>query len=141
VASTSGRYGLTEVKVGVPYPQAALGIVRAELPAPAARLLALGNRLVDAAACVELGAFDEAVPPPQVLGRAMAVARELAAMPAGVYARTKEGLRGRTIAALRQAAESDPLREGWVEPAAQPTAEASAEAAAQPSAQPPVQGS
>jgi enoyl-CoA hydratase len=34
VASTEGRYGLTEVKVGVPYPQAAIGVVRAELPAP-----------------------------------------------------------------------------------------------------------
>src|SRR5258705_907212 len=44
VASTEGRYGLTEVKVGVPYPQAAIGVVRAELPAPAARVLALGNR-------------------------------------------------------------------------------------------------
>ena len=31
VAATAGRYGLTEVKVGVPYPQAAIGVVRAEL--------------------------------------------------------------------------------------------------------------
>jgi enoyl-CoA hydratase/carnithine racemase len=37
VASTEGRYGLTEVKVGVPYPQAAIGVVRAELPAPRPR--------------------------------------------------------------------------------------------------------
>src|SRR5271163_4333659 len=27
VASSAGRYGLTEVKVGVPYPQAAIGVV------------------------------------------------------------------------------------------------------------------
>ena len=46
VAATEVRYGLTEVEVGVPYPQAAIGVVRAELPAPAARVLALGNRLV-----------------------------------------------------------------------------------------------
>ena len=31
VASSDGRYGLTEVKVGVPYPQAAIGVVQAEL--------------------------------------------------------------------------------------------------------------
>ena len=35
IASSDGRYGLTEVKVAVPYPQAAIGIVRAELSPPA----------------------------------------------------------------------------------------------------------
>jgi enoyl-CoA hydratase len=114
VASTEGRYGLTEVKVGVPYPQAAIGVVRAELPAPAARLLALGNRLVDAAECVRLGAFDEALAPDQVLDRALAVARELAAMPADVYARTKTELRGATLENLRINAERDPLLDAWV---------------------------
>jgi enoyl-CoA hydratase len=114
VAATEGRYGLTEVKVGVPYPQAAIGVVRAELPAPAARVLALGNRLVDAAECVRLGAFDEAVAPSAVLGRALAVAQELAAMPAAVYARTKAELRGATLAALRISAERDPLLDAWV---------------------------
>jgi enoyl-CoA hydratase len=114
VASTEGRYGLTEVKVGVPYPQAAIGVVRAELTPAAARVLALGNRLVDAEACVRLGAFDEAVPPGEVLERAIAVARELAALPADVYARTKAELRSATIASLRAAAEHDPLLDRWV---------------------------
>ena len=31
IASTAGRYGLTEIKVGVPYPQAAIMAVRSEL--------------------------------------------------------------------------------------------------------------
>jgi enoyl-CoA hydratase len=114
VASTEGRYGLTEVKVGVPYPQAAIGVVRAELAAPAARVLALGNRLVDAPECVRLGAFDEALAPVDVLDRALAVAQELAAMPADVYARTKAQLRGATLAALRINAECDPLLDAWV---------------------------
>jgi len=114
VASTAGRYGLTEVKVGVPYPQAAIGVVRAELAAPAARILALGNRLVDAGECVRLGAFDEAHAPGEVLDRALAVARELAAMPAHVYARTKGELRGATLAQLRISAERDPLLDAWV---------------------------
>jgi enoyl-CoA hydratase len=114
VASTEGRYGLTEVKVGVPYPQAAIGVVRAELGAPAARVLALGNRLVDAAECVRLGAFDEGLAPAEVLDRAIAVAQELAAMPADVYARTKGELRGATLAALRINAERDPLLDAWV---------------------------
>ena len=55
VASTEGRYGLTEVRVGVPYPQAAIGVVEAELPVPARRLFAFGNALHDAHACLRLG--------------------------------------------------------------------------------------
>jgi enoyl-CoA hydratase len=113
VAATEGRYGLTEVKVGVPYPQAAIGVVRAELTAPAARVLVLGNRLVDAAECVRLGAFDEAVAPDLVLDRAVEVARELGELPADVYARTKAELRGATLAQLRSAVKTDPLLEAW----------------------------
>jgi enoyl-CoA hydratase len=114
VASTTGSYGLTEVKVNVPYPQAAIGVVREELGASAARLLGLGNRLVDADECVRLGAFDEAVAPERVLDRALEVADELAALPAETYAVTKNLLRGEVVARLTTAAESDPLLARWV---------------------------
>jgi enoyl-CoA hydratase len=114
VASTAGRYGLTEVKVGVPYPQAAIGVVREELGMPAARVLALGNRLVDAHECVRLGAFDEALEPDAVLPRAIEVAQELAVLPAPVYARTKHELRAATVERLRAAAADDPLLGRWV---------------------------
>ena len=113
VASAEGRYGLTEIKVGVPYPQGAIGVVRAELSAAGARVLVLGNRLVDAHECVRLGAFDEAVAPNAVVERAVEVARELAELPADVYARTKAELRSETLASLRSAADSDPLLSGW----------------------------
>jgi enoyl-CoA hydratase len=114
VASSQGRYGLTEVKVGVPYPQAAIGVVRAELSPGAARVLALGNQLVDAEECRRLGAFDEVVEPDAVVPRALEVAAALAAMPGEVYARTKNDLRGETVARLRAAAADDPLLGAWV---------------------------
>jgi enoyl-CoA hydratase len=114
IASSEGRYGLTEVKVGVPYPQAAIGVVRAELSPHAARLLALGNQLVDGESCLRLGAFDEVVEPDAVVPRALEVAAELAAMPAEVYARTKQELRGDTIDRLREAVAADPLLARWV---------------------------
>ena len=113
IASSAGRYGLTEVKVGVPYPQAAIGVVMAELAPHAARWFALGNALVDAEACRRLGAFDEVHEPEAVLPRAEAVAAELASMPAAVYARTKAELRGETIGRLRAAAAADPLLDRW----------------------------
>lgn len=115
IASSSGRYGLTEVKVGVPYPQAAIGVVAAELPANAARVLALGNQLIDAAECRRLGVFDEVVEPNEVVSRARELAASLAAFPAEVYARTKRDLRGATIARLRAAAADDPLLARWVD--------------------------
>ena len=114
IASREGRYGLTEVKVGVPYPQAAIGVVVAELAPHAARIMALGNQLVDAKECLRLGVFDEIVEPDAVVSRALEVAAELAAMPADVYARTKDGLRGETIARLREAVATDPLLDRWV---------------------------
>ena len=114
VASTEGRYGLTEVKVGVPYPQGAIGVVRAELTTGAARLLVLGNRLVDAGECVRLGAFDEALAPDAVLDRSLEVAQELAALPAEIYAHTKSELRAKTLTELRASAAADPQLDGWV---------------------------
>jgi enoyl-CoA hydratase len=115
VASSAGRYGLTEVKVGVPYPQAAIGVVAAELAPHAARVLAFGNELIDAAECLRLGVFDEVVDADQVLPRALELAAGLAAFPPEVYARTKRDLRGATAERLRAAATEDPLLARWVE--------------------------
>ena len=114
VASDAGRYGLTEVKVGVPYPQAAIGVVRAELAPHAVRSLVFGNELVDAAACVRLGVFDEALPAADVLPRAIELARSLAGFSADTYTRTKHDLREPTIERLRRAAAHDPLLSRWV---------------------------
>lgn len=114
IASSAGRYGLTEVKVGVPYPQAAIGVVKAELAPHAARVLALGNELIDAAECLRLGVFDEVLEPDDVLPRALALAAGLAAFPPEVYARTKRELRGATAAHLRAAVAEDPLLASWV---------------------------
>jgi enoyl-CoA hydratase len=115
IAAAEGRYGLTEVRVGVPYPAAAIGVVRAELEAPAARFLALGSGLVDADWCLRRGVFDEVLAGEAVLARALAVAGEMAQMPGEVYARTKRDLRSQTWASLREAVESDPLLTAWVD--------------------------
>jgi enoyl-CoA hydratase len=109
VASLEGRYGLTEVQVGVAYPQAAIAVVRAELAPHVARTLALTGRLTDAGDCARLGLFDELLAPERVLDRALEVAAELAALPADTYSRTKLGLRGAVLASMPAAAAADPL--------------------------------
>jgi enoyl-CoA hydratase len=114
VASGAGRYGLTEVQVGVPYPQAAIGVVRAELTPQAARVLALGSELTDAAECERLGAFDEVLDAEDVLARALHVAARLAKLPPEVYARTKRDLRAPALEQMRASIEDDPLLAAWV---------------------------
>lgn len=116
IASAQGRYGVTEVQVGVPYPAAAIAVVRAELGPSAARRLALRSLLTSAADCVALGAFDETAPAGAVLDRAVEVAGELAAQPAGVYAGTKDALRGAALAKMRSAAQADPRLTAWMNP-------------------------
>ena len=109
VGSEEGRYGLTEVQVGVPYPQAAIAVVRAELTPPAARTLALSGRLIGAEEAGRLGLLDEVTPRDRVLDRALEVAAEFAGLEAATYVRTKLDLRGAVIGAMPAAAAADPL--------------------------------
>lgn len=115
IGSTRGRYGVTEIKVGVPYPAAAIGVVRAELSPPAARYLALSAALVDADWCLRHGVLDEVLEGNAVFERALEVARELAQMPAAPYARTKFDLRAKNLAEIKAAADADPLLQSWVD--------------------------
>jgi enoyl-CoA hydratase len=109
VASNAGQYGLTEIKVGVPYPQAAIGVVRAELAPHAARALALGNALHDGTDCLRLGVFDELHEPDEVLPRAVELAQGMAQFEPDAYRRTKSEMRSARLQAMRVAAADDPL--------------------------------
>ena len=126
VGPTEGRFGLTELRVGVPYPAAAIEVVRAELSPPAARELTLRAELVGPQRALELGLLDELQPPEQVVERALSIAEDLAALPARAYATVKRQLRGPTIARLEQAVAGgrDPMLESWL---SEETAQAAAE--------------
>ena len=117
VAAAEGRYGLTELRAGVPYPTMAIAVVAGELTAPAARRLVLRADLVDAADLRDLGAFDEVVPPDDVLDRSLAVATDLASLPSSAYAATKARLRADVLAlgARLQAGEVDPVGDAWTD--------------------------
>ncbi|HEX8744732.1 MAG TPA: enoyl-CoA hydratase/isomerase family protein [Thermoleophilaceae bacterium] len=116
VGAGDGKLGLTELRAGIPYPVAAMAIVKAELTAAAARTLALGAELVDMRTGVELGLIDELVEPDHLIDRALELAGGLAALPRSAYARVKEQVRGETIASLRARLESgaDPMLGGWL---------------------------
>ncbi|HEX3317106.1 MAG TPA: hypothetical protein VHR88_03745, partial [Solirubrobacteraceae bacterium] len=111
------RYGLTELRAGVPYPTMALAVVAAELSAPAARRLVLRADLSDAADLRELGAFDEVVGARRRARPCARGGRDLGSLPASAYAATKRRLRADVLAlaARLRAGEADPLGDAWTD--------------------------
>src|SRR5438067_2048402 len=122
-ATGEAKLGLTELRAGIPYPAAALAIVRAELTPQAARRLALHADLVDPPRALELGLVDELAEPDEVLDRALELADELAALPHDAYAKVKRQVRGATISQLERVDE-DPLLDGWISTETRSAAEA-----------------
>jgi enoyl-CoA hydratase len=117
VCATEGKLGLAELRAGIPYPLAAISVVRAELAPQAARRLVLGAGLVEPQEAFELGVVDELRPVDEVLPRAIEVAAELAALPPGAYGQVKRQLRGPTIEAIDRALASgagDPVLGSWI---------------------------
>lgn len=90
---SDGMFGLTELRVGISYPAAALRIVRAELSASAARRLVLRADLIGQEAALELGIFDELVERGAARERGLELATELASQPPDTYVQTKRALR------------------------------------------------
>jgi enoyl-CoA hydratase len=112
---TGALFGLTEIRVGVPYPTAAGAIVRAELASAAARELVLAGKNHQTARALALGVVDELQPLGLLAERGRAVALELAAAPAEGYARIKRQLRQTALAQMSEAiAGGDPLHDKWL---------------------------
>lgn len=120
----SYRLGLTETKVAVPYPAAAMAVVQAELTPPVARRVVLLARHMTPEEALADGIVDELEAPEGLLPRAFALAGELAALPRDAYARIKRQLRARTLERIEQviATGTDPLLDGWLSPETAPAA-------------------
>lgn len=87
------KLGMPEVRAGIPFPAAAMAVVRAELTAPVVRRLVLHGAILDGAAALACGVLDEIAPPERVRARALEIAAELAALPATTYRKVKRDLR------------------------------------------------
>jgi enoyl-CoA hydratase len=117
VCATEGRLGLTELRAGIPYPAAAIAVVRAELPAATARRLVLGAGLIGPEEALALGVVDELQPPDELLPRALKVASALAQLPRSTYTVVKRQLRGPAIHALERVLSGgagDPVLGTWI---------------------------
>ena len=90
MAEGHGRIGMPELVVGVPFPALPLQIMAARLPDAAFRDLVFSGRTVQVDEALALGLIDEKCAAETLLDRAVAVANQLATIPAGAFALTKE---------------------------------------------------
>jgi enoyl-CoA hydratase len=110
------QIGLTEARAGIPFPEGAMAVVKAELsPAVARRrtLVAVNSSSREALAD---GILDELQPPDRVMPRALEIARDLATIPRVAYGQIKRQLRAEMLAAIEAgvAAGTDPLLDAWL---------------------------
>ena len=114
--SSACSLGVTESRVGIPFPACIMEVLRAELRPEVARRMTLTGRLMGPDEALANGVLDELCPAERVLARAREIAMEFAALPRGAYVKIKRQLRGEALARMDQAmrTRSDPLLEMWI---------------------------
>jgi enoyl-CoA hydratase len=104
----SGRIGVPELAVGVPFPRVAMEVVRFAVGDVTARRLMLGAQTYPVDEAVALGLVDEVVPVDDLLARAVGRARTPAtAVPPDTFAFTKQQLRRDACERMDRCADED----------------------------------
>lgn len=114
MAAGSGRIGVPELMVGVPFPTLAIEIVRYVVPSHHAQELVYTGRTCEPAEALARGLVDRVVPPEQVLDAACEAAAALARIPAATFAITKRALRAPAIARIVGDAAAEHIKEIWM---------------------------
>lgn len=117
---SGGTIGLTEMRVGVPFPSVPMEVMR-HVMGPAVRRLVWDAELLDPAAAQAAGLVDEVVAPESLLDAAVAAAARLARITPEVFAYTKRQLQGPArdrLASVSQA-EDDSSTQMWASAAVQ----------------------
>lgn len=118
MAGGAARIGVPELRVGVPFPTAALEVVRFVVPPQHVQAVVYGGATYSPDHALAIGLIDEIVEPAELLERAVAAAARLGALPADVFALTKRQLRAPTLAAIEAGAARDAEVVGmWQDPA------------------------
>lgn len=100
MAEGNGRMGVPELLVGVPFPAAALELVRFTVAPDKVQSLVYTGRTVPPPDALAAGMLDEVIPADKLLPRAQELARQLAAIPAETFRLTKQALRAQTLARI-----------------------------------------
>ncbi|NCO52356.1 MAG: enoyl-CoA hydratase/isomerase family protein [Deltaproteobacteria bacterium] len=119
MAKSKGRIGVPELRVGVPFPVVALEIMRARCHPTFFTEIILEAATYDVDSALQRGLIDRAVATEDLMNTALSTAHTLAAIPADIFAFTKQQIRGPVRSAIeqekpRQAAQLQAL---WESPA------------------------
>lgn len=112
------RIGLSELRVGVPFPTAAIEIVRHAVGGPIAAQLALGAELVDVTVAASIGLVDELSRPAELVGTAVTEAATRAERGRQAYLHTKRQLQRPAWDNIERVApiEDEQVRQMWSGP-------------------------
>jgi enoyl-CoA hydratase/carnithine racemase len=117
MAGDSGRIGVPELVVGVPFPVVPIEIVRFAVPSAFFPAIVYRGVTFDAESARASGFVDAAVPAERLMDEAMTVARALAAVPARAFELTKQQLRAPARQRMGDAAAVDrQVIEAWASP-------------------------
>ena len=108
----AGRFGLNEIRLGVPFPASALEIVRYAVPARSVEAALYEGELVDPRGALERGLVSEVVDG-DVVEAARRTCGRLAAAPTDAFAAIKAALKGPAVERAR--ATLAPLRRAFVD--------------------------
>jgi enoyl-CoA hydratase/carnithine racemase len=108
--------GVTESRVGIPFPAATMEVLKGELAPAVARRMVLSGCNIGPEDALASGILDELQPADRLLSRAKEVALGLGALPAAGYGQIKRQLRAETIARIENTIKmsSDPLLDSWI---------------------------
>jgi enoyl-CoA hydratase len=107
MAEGTGTIGVPELLVGVPFPAAALEVVRFAVPPDKVQSLLYTGRTVPVREALAGGLIDEVVAPAALLGRAQELAEQLARIPPAAFRLTKQSLRAPALERIEKAVEQD----------------------------------
>jgi enoyl-CoA hydratase len=106
MAEGAGRIGVPELLVGVPFPAAALEVVRFAVPRDKVQSLIYTGRTLPPQGALAAGLVDEVVAAEALLARAREIARQLTLIPPTVYRLTKQSLRAAALERIERAGEA-----------------------------------
>jgi len=114
MSSGTGRIGVPELLVGLPFPTSALEILRFVVPSHRLQEVALTGRTYLAPEALERGLLDEVVASESLMERALAVATQMAGVPAATFAATKRSLRREVVSRFNSS--DDEINQIWSRP-------------------------
>jgi enoyl-CoA hydratase len=105
MAEGTGRIGVPELLVGVPFPTSALEVVRFAVPRDKVQSLLYTGRTLPPQEALTAGLVDEVVAPGELLARAREIAQQYALIPPQVYRLTKQSLRAEALERIDRTSE------------------------------------